>query len=58
MKRYLKINEADNVAIALDDLAKGEVVEVGSIQVTLVEDVAKGHTVALCDIADGENVIK
>ena len=58
MKRYLKINEADNVAIVLDDLAKGEVVEVGGIQVTIVEDIAKGHKVALCDIAEGENVIK
>ena len=58
MKRYLNINEADNVAIALDDLAKGEVIEVGSAQITLAEEIAKGHKVALCAIAEGENVIK
>ena len=58
MKRYLKINEADDVAIALDDLSAGEVIEVDGKQVTLAEDVAKGHKVALHAIAEGENVIK
>lgn len=58
MKRYLRINEADDVAIALDDLAAGEVVEVGGKCVTLKEDIAKGHKVALREIAEGENVIK
>ena len=58
MKRYLRINEADDVAIALDDLSAGEVVEVGGRSVTLVEDIAKGHKVALRNVAEGENVIK
>ncbi len=58
MKRYLRINEADDVAIALDDLAEGEVIEVGGKRVTLVEPIAKGHKVALGDKAEGENVIK
>ena len=58
MKRYLKINQDDDVAIALDDLAKGEVIEVDGSSVTLVEDIAKGHKVALRPIAEGENVIK
>ena len=58
MKRYLRINEADDVAIALDDLASGEQIEVGGKVVTLIEDVAKGHKVALHAISEGENVIK
>lgn len=58
MKRYLRINEADDVAIALDDLAAGEVIEVGGCSVTLAENIDKGHKVALKDIAEGENVIK
>ncbi len=58
MKRYLRINEADDVAIALDDLTAGEVIEVGGCSVTLAENIDKGHKVALKDIAEGENVIK
>ena len=58
MKRYLKINEADNVVVALTDLSAGETVEVAGTEVVLVADVATGHKVALRDIAEGENVIK
>ncbi len=58
MKRYLKINSADNVVVALDDLAKGEVVECDGVDVTLGEDIARGHKFALRDIAEGEAVIK
>ncbi|MCH5335570.1 MAG: altronate dehydratase [Alistipes sp.] len=58
MKKYLKINAADNVCVALADLKCGESVEVDGRTVTLVEDVARGHKIALCDIAEGENVIK
>ena len=46
------------MAIALDDLQKGEVIEVGGRSVTLVEDIAKGHKVALRPIGAGENVVK
>ncbi|MDE5962790.1 MAG: UxaA family hydrolase, partial [Alistipes sp.] len=59
MKRFLKINAVDNVAVALaDDLHKGEILDVDGEKVTLQEDIARGHKVALHDIAEGENVIK
>ena len=59
MKRFLKINAADNVAVALaDDLHKGETVEVDGVGVTLRDDIARGHKFALRDIAAGENVVK
>ncbi len=58
MKRYIKINSADNVAVALDDLARGEVVACDGAGVTLCEDIARGHKLALHDIAEGEAVIK
>jgi len=51
---YIKINPADNVAVALTDLAKGQVVE----GITLVTDVPRGHKVVLRDLRAGENVIK
>lgn len=59
MKRFLKINAADNVAVALaDDLKKGETLEADGVQITLREDIARGHKFALRDIAAGENVVK
>ena len=59
MKRFLKINAADNVAVALaDDLRAGETLDVEGAKVTLREDVARGHKFALRDIAQGENVVK
>ena len=52
--KYIKINPADNVAVALQDLAAGEVVE----GVKLLVDVPRGHKIVLQDLVAGENVIK
>ena len=52
--KYIKIHPSDNVAVALQDLSKGEVVE----GVTLQTGVPAGHKVLLKDLAAGENVIK
>lgn len=59
MKRILHINPADNVAVTLvDGVNAGEVYKEGPVEVTLVEDIARGHKFALRDIAEGEAVIK
>ena len=59
MKRFLKINAVDNVAVALaDDLKAGEVVEIDGKEITLKEDIDRGHKFAIQPIAEGENVIK
>ena len=52
--KYIKINPDDNVAVALQDLFKGESVE----GVVLQMDVPRGHKIVLKDLAEGENVIK
>ena len=52
--KYIKINPADNVAVALEDLRKGEVVE----GVTLIMDIPRGHKIVLTDLKAGDNVIK
>ncbi len=52
--KYIKINPADNVAVALQDLAAGEVVE----GVKLSVDVPRGHKIVLQDLQAGDNVIK
>ena len=52
--KSIKINPADNVAVALQDLAKGEVVE----GIRLSVDVPRGHKVVLKDLKAGDDVIK
>lgn len=53
-KNAIIINDGDNVAVALADLQAGKEHE----GVTLKEDIPSGHKFALCDIAEGEAVIK
>ena len=52
--QYIKINSADNVAVALEDLSRGQVVE----GVKLSVDIPRGHKIVLRDLKAGEDVIK
>ena len=56
--KYLKINPADNVVVAISDLKVGEIINEGNNQIVLKEDVPAGHKVTLKDFTEGENVIK
>ena len=56
--KYLKINPADNVAVAIVALPAGEKLIVDGKEIVLNEDVPAGHKFALQDFAEGENVIK
>lgn len=58
MKRYIKINDNDNVCVALDELKAGEILEVNGVNITLKNDVDKGHKFALRNIGENENIIK
>ena len=58
MTRYIQINPADNVAVALCPLTKGMIIELNGMRVELKEDIATGHKIALKDFAQGEMVIK
>ena len=52
--KYVRISELDNVAVTLCDMKEGEVCE----NVTLQNDIPRGHKFALCDIQNGDNIIK
>ncbi|MBD5266200.1 MAG: altronate dehydratase family protein [Duncaniella sp.] len=58
MKDFLKINPADNVAVAINPLTAGTTVNVDGDEITLVSDIPAGHKFALQDIAAGDNVVK
>lgn len=42
-KRFLQINPEDNLLVALQDLKKGEIIQHGDTQITLVNDIAAKH---------------
>ena len=56
--KYLKINPADNVVVAITDLKAGEIISDEGADVVLKEDVPAGHKVTLKDLTESENVIK
>lgn len=56
--KYLKINPADNVVVAISDLKAGETIKEGNFEIILKDDVPAGHKVTLKDFTEGENVIK
>lgn len=58
MLDFIQINGIDNVVVALQDLTKGQTIQVNDLAVVLKEDVKRGHKVAIKDINENENVIK
>ena len=62
MQNFLKINDNDNVVVALNTIPAGETitVEVDGQQksVTALEEVPAGHKMAIKDIPEGSEVIK
>ncbi|GBU07803.1 altronate hydrolase [Bacteroidales bacterium] len=58
MKRFLKINSLDKVALALDILQAGELVEIEGQSITITEIIENGHKFALQDFNIGDQIIK
>lgn len=58
MSRFIHINPADNVAVAVNDTPAGECVEIDGRIITTLSPVGAGHKLALEDIPEGGNVIK
>ncbi len=54
MSKLFKINDKDNVAVALEELKKGETID----NIELLDDIPFGHKVLLNDLKHGENIIK
>lgn len=54
MSKLFKINDKDNVAVALEKLKKGEIID----NIKLLDNIPFGHKVLLNDLKSGENIIK
>ncbi len=62
MQDFIKINEKDNVVVAINTIPRGETVSVEMSgqerQITAREEIPAGHKMAVCDIPAGGEVIK
>ncbi len=56
MPETVRLNDADNVVIALCDIARGETP--ANVPVPLLSEVAHGHKIASAPIAAGSNVVR
>ena len=56
--KLVVINKKDNVAIAISDLKKGSVVEIGNKNITIKEKIPTGHKFTIRKIQNGEDIIK
>ncbi|MWP49459.1 MULTISPECIES: UxaA family hydrolase [unclassified Gilliamella] len=62
MKKTIKINDNDNVIIALEALQQGDRIVIEQLgtqqQITVLQDIPSGHKIAIKPIVQGNNVIK
>ncbi len=58
MQDVIRINQEDNVVVALRPIAEGETLDVGGFCVTAAEEIPQGHKMAIKPISAGEKVIK
>ena len=54
----LRVHSDDNVVVALKDLTTGSTCDYDGGNVTLTEDVSRGHKIAIAPITSGEHIIK
>lgn len=62
MQNFLKINDNDNVVVALNAIPAGESIcvetEGREKKITALEEIPAGHKMAICDIPQGGEVVK
>lgn len=52
------LDPSDHVAVATAPLAPGQIVSLGDVPVTIVDPVPAGHKLAVCEIPNGQAVMK
>ncbi|MEX1377494.1 MAG: altronate dehydratase family protein [Eubacteriales bacterium] len=58
MSILLKINEIDNVALAIGSIESGDEIELNGEKISVLSDIPKAHKAAIKYIKKGENIIK
>lgn len=55
---FVKINAADNVAVAIHDIEAGKDFDIDGVAIRTLSQVPAGHKVALVDLEEGADVVK
>ena len=58
MAEFIKINAADNVAVAINDVEAGGCFDIDGVKITILSRIPAGHKVALKNLSAGEDVVK
>lgn len=58
MQDIIQIHEMDTVAVALKGLSKGTKIKHGNMVISVLENIPRGHKIALVPIAEGDKVMK
>lgn len=58
VRSTIQVHSKDSVAVALQDLNKGTVISINGADITLNEDIGRGHKIALYNQKANEQVIK
>ncbi|MCR5214285.1 MAG: altronate dehydratase family protein [Eubacterium sp.] len=56
--KLIRINPSDNVAVALEDINENEIITINDIEVKALEEIGRGHKIALTDIEESSPIIK
>lgn len=56
--KFIRINAADNVAVALQDVEAGTRIDIDGVDAAACCKIPAGHKVALLDMSEGENIVK
>jgi altronate hydrolase len=58
MRRVLVLNPADNIAICLEDMPAGTVIDQDNLKLTITQKIPRGHKVASRAVTKGDGIIK
>lgn len=56
--KLIKIDARDDVAMVLEDIAAGDVLEIDGLRLAIKEDIDRGHKIACRDLLEGEDIVK
>jgi altronate hydrolase len=58
MRTVLVLNPADNIAICLEDMPAGTVIDQDNLKLTITQKIPRGHKVASKAVTKGDGIIK
>ncbi len=58
MKKAIRVDQKDNVAVVAQDTLKGDIIDCGGLEVHATDNIPLGHKIALDQIEKGAFVVK